>query len=72
MEWNYPIYTLKMIDMLWRNKVEYMLNDKQKVEHKMTRYQTEIKKRYEYIKEKKELISKMSNETDTDYEKMEF
>lgn len=72
LEWNYPIYTLKMIDMLWRNKVEYMLNDKQKVEHKMTRYQEQIKERYKFITEKKELISKMSNESDTDYEKMEF
>ena len=72
LSWNYKVYTLKMIDMLWRNKVEYMLNDKQKVEHKMTRYQEEIKERYKFITEKKELISKMSKESDTDYENMEF
>jgi hypothetical protein len=61
-----------MIDMLGRKKVEYMLNDKSTVDYKQERYEKMIQKRYKFITEKKELISKMSNETDTDYEKMEF
>ena len=72
LEGNYPIYTLKMIDMHGRKKVEYMLNDKQTVEHWMTRYQKQIKERYKFITEKKEQISKMSKESDTDLENMEF
>ena len=72
LSWNYKVYTLKMIDMLWRKKVEYMLNDKSTVDYKQERYEKMIQKRYKFITEKKELISKMSNETDTDYEKMEF
>jgi hypothetical protein len=61
-----------MIDMLGRKKVEYMLNDKSTVDYKQERYEKMIQKRYKFITEKKELISKMSNETDTNYEKMEF
>jgi hypothetical protein len=61
-----------MIDMLGRKKVEYMLNDKSTVDYKQERYEKMIQKRYKFITEKKELISKMSNESDTDYEKMEF
>jgi hypothetical protein len=61
-----------MIDMLGRKKVEYMLNDKSTVDYKQERYEKMIQKRYKFITEKKELISKMSNETDTDYDKMEF
>ena len=49
-----------------------MLNDKQTVEHWMTRYQNQIKERYKFITEKKEQISKMSKESDTDLENMEF
>lgn len=58
--------------MLGRKKVEYMLNDKSTVDYKQERYEKMIQKRYKFITEKKELISKMSNENDTDYEKMEF
>lgn len=72
LEWNYPIYTIRMIEKFWKEKVEEMRNDGETVEHWMTRYQCQIKIWYEYIKQKKELISKMSNETDTDYDKMEF
>jgi len=72
LSWNYKVYTLKMIDMLGRKKVEYMLNDKSTVNYWQERYEKMIQKRYKFITEKKELISKMSNETDTDLASMEF
>lgn len=72
LSWNYKVYTLKMIDMLGRKKVEYMLNDKSTVDYWQERYEKMIQKRYKFITEKKELISKMSKESDTELEKMEF
>lgn len=72
LEWNYPIYTIRMIEKFWKEKVEQMRNDGETVEHGMVRYQNSIKERYEYIKQKKEQISKMSKESDTDLESMEF
>lgn len=72
LEGNYPIYTIRMIEKFWIEKVEQMRNDKETVEHGMVRYQNSIKERYEYIKQKKEQISKMSKESDTDLENMEF
>ena len=72
LSWNYKVYTLKMIDLLGREKVEYMLNDKLKVEYKQKRYEDNIQERYKFITEKKEQISKMSKESDTDLENMEF
>lgn len=72
LSWNYKVYTLKMIDMLGREKVEYMLNDKETVDYNQKWYEDNIQEWYKFITEKKELISKMSNENDTDYEKMEF
>jgi len=72
LEWNYPIYTLRMIDKFWKEKVEQMWNDGETVEHWMVWYQESIKERYEYIKQKKEQIWEMSKESDTDYEYMEF
>jgi hypothetical protein len=61
-----------MIDMLGRKKVEYMLNDKSTVDYNQERYEKMIQKRYKFITEKKELISKMSKESDTELENMEF
>jgi len=72
LSWNYKVYTLVMIDMLGREQVEYMINDKDLWSYSQEEYEDMIQKRYKFITEKKELISKMSNETDTDYEKMEF
>ena len=72
LSWNYKVYTLKMIDMLWRNKVEYMLNDKSTVDYNQNRYEDNIQERYKFITQKKEQIWKMSKESDTEYEKMEF
>ena len=72
LSWNYKVYTLKMIDMLGRKKVEYMLNDKSTVDYWQERYEKMIQKRYKFITEKKEQISKMSKESDADLENMEF
>jgi hypothetical protein len=72
LSWNYKVYTLKMIDMLGRKKVEEMINDWDLWSYSQEEYENMIQERYKFITEKKELISKMSNETDTDYEKMEF
>ena len=72
LSWNYKVYTLKMIDMLGRKKVEYMLNDKSTVDYWQERYEKMIQKRYKFITDKKELISKMSKESDTDLASMEF
>lgn len=72
LSWNYKVYTLKMIDMLGREKVEYMLNDKSTVDYWQERYEKMIQKRYKFITEKKELISKMSNENRQELENMEF
>ena len=72
LSWNYKVYTLKMIDMLGRKKVEYMLNDKSTVDYWQERYEKMIQKRYKFITEKKELISKMSNENRQELENMEF
>lgn len=72
LNWNYKIYTLKMVDLLGRKKVEYMLNDKSTVDYNQERYEKMIQKRYKFITDKKEQISKMSKENDTDLMKMEF
>ena len=72
LSWNYKVYTLKMIDMLGRKKVEYMLNDKSTVDYWQERYEKMIQKRYKFITDKKEQISKMSKESDTDLASMEF
>jgi hypothetical protein len=61
-----------MIDMLGRKKVEYMLNDKSTVDYNQKWYEDNIQKRYKFITEKKEQISKMSKESDTDLASMEF
>ena len=72
LSWNYKVYTLRMIDMLGKEKVEEMINDKEIVEYKQQRYEEHIQERYIFITQKKNMISRMSNESDTDYEKMEF
>ena len=73
LEWNYIPYTLVMINKLWKEKVEEMENNKrQTVEYDQKRYEEHILEWYKYIKEKKELIWKMSNENGLDIEKMEF
>lgn len=72
LSWNYKIYTLKMIDMLGREKVEYMLNNKQTVEYKQGRYENKIQERYKFITEKKALIEKKSDKVIHWIENMEF
>ena len=57
---NYKVYTIKMIKMLWQDKVEEMLNDKQSVSYNQIRYENHIQEWYKFIVEKKELIEKNS------------
>ena len=61
-----------MIDKLGREKVEEMINDKETVDYNQKRYEDHIQERYTFITQKKNMISRMSNESDTDYSKMEF
>ena len=72
LSWNYKVYTLKMIDMLWKEKVEEMVNDKSTVDYNQARYEEHIKEWHTFNTQKKNMISRMSNESDTDYSKMEF
>ena len=77
LSWNYKVYTLRMIDMLWKEKVEEMINDKEIVEYKQQVYEEYIQEWYKYIVEKKALIEKMSgngvsNKNGHEYENMEF
>lgn len=57
---NYKVYTIKMIKMLWQDKVEEMLNDKQSVSYNQIWYENNIIERYNFIQKKKEIISNNS------------
>jgi hypothetical protein len=70
--WNYKIYTIKMIELHWKEKVLAMLNDNEKKEYRQERYEKNILERYTFITDKKEQIWEMSKESDTDLESMEF
>ena len=72
LSWNYKVYTLKMIDMLGREKVEEMMNDKETVEYKQWWYEDHIQERYKFITEKKNMISRMSDNLVLNIENMEF
>ena len=72
LSWNYKVYTLRMIDMLWKEKVEEMINDKEIVEYKQQVYEEYIQEWYKFIKEKKQAIEKMSDKNGHEYENMEF
>ena len=72
LSWNYKVYTLRMIDMLWKEKVEEMINDKEIVEYKQWWYEENIQEWYKFIKEKKQAIEKMSDKKGQDIENMEF
>lgn len=72
LSWNYKVYTLKMIDMLGREKVEEMMNDKETVEYKQWWYEDHIQERYKFIVEKKALIEKKSDKVIHWIENMEF
>ena len=76
LSWNYKVYTLRMIDMLWKEKVEEMVNDKEIVEYKQWWYEENIQEWYKFIKEKKQAIEmsleKMSDKNGQDIENMEF
>lgn len=59
---NYKVYTLKMIDLLWREKVEEMMNDNQTVNLNQIRYENHIQERYKFIVEKKSIIERIKKE----------
>ena len=72
LSWNYKVYTLRMIDMLWKEKVEEMINDNETVNLNQKRYEENIQKRYTFIVEKKWMIERMSDKIIHWIEKMEF
>ena len=72
LSWNYKVYTLRMIDMLWKEKVEEMINDKETVEYKQWWYEDNIQERYKFIVEKKQAIEKKSDKVIHWIENMEF
>ena len=72
LSWNYKVYTLRMIDMLGKEKVEEMVNDKELVIYRQGRYEEKIKERYKFIIEKKALIERMSDNSLHKLENIEF
>ena len=62
LSWNYKVYTLRMIDMLWKKKVEYMINDKELVSYNQKRYEDNIIEWYKFIVKKKEIIARNTNQ----------
>lgn len=72
LSWNYKIYTLKMIDMLWREKVDEMVNDNEIVSYSQQRYEDNIQEWYKFIKKKKSDLYKLSKKPLQWIEGMEF
>lgn len=72
LSWNYKVYTLVMIDMLGREQVEYMINDKDLWSYSQKEYENMIQERYKFIVEKKALIEKKSDKVIHWIENMEF
>lgn len=60
LSWNYKVYTLRMIDMLWKEKVEEMINDKELRTYNQIEYEEMIMERYKFIVEKKKIIEENS------------
>lgn len=56
LSWNYKVYTLRMIDMLGKEKVEEMINDKELRTYNQIEYEEMIMERYKFIVEKKKII----------------
>jgi hypothetical protein len=50
-----------MIDMLGREQVEYMINDKDLWSYSQKEYENMIQERYKFIVEKKQAIEKKSD-----------
>ena len=61
LSWNYKVYTLRIIDMLGKEKVEYMINDKELVSYNQKRYEDNVIEWYKFIVEKKEIIERNQN-----------
>mgnify|MGYP002622301704 CR=1 FL=1 len=53
---NYRSYTIKMIDMLWKEEVEEMINNKKVVDLKKSWYEEKIIEWYKFIKIKKKKL----------------
>ena len=60
LSWNYKVYTLRMIDMLGKDKVEEMINDKELRTYNQIEYEEMIMERYKFIVEKKKIIEENS------------
>lgn len=58
LSWNYKVYTIKMIDMFGKERVEEMINDKELVSYNQIRYEQKIIERYNFICEKKMIIER--------------
>jgi len=58
--------------MLWKEKVEEMINDKETVEYKQWWYEEKIKEWHTFNTEKKWMIERMSDNSLHQYENMEF
>lgn len=56
--WNYQVYTLKMIDKFWRERVEHILSDQEAITIKNREYAEKIQWRYNILKETKEHLHK--------------
>ena len=61
LSWNYKVYTLRMIDMLWKEQVEYMINDKDLWKYNQKEYEDMIIEWYKFIVQKKEIIERNIN-----------
>lgn len=73
LSWNYKVYTIKMIEMLWLEKVKEMMEDKETVDYNQKRYEDHILERYAFIKPKKNsIISKDVDDFVTELSRMEF
>lgn len=77
LSWNYKVYTLRMIDMLWKEKVEEMINDWDLWSYSQEEYENMIQEWYKFIVEKKWMIERMSGNGVSEnslhqYENMEF
>ena len=72
LSWNYKVYTLRMIDMLGKEKVEEMVNDKELVNYSQEWYEEKIKEWHTFNTEKKAMIKIMSDKSLHKLENMEF
>lgn len=63
LSWNYKVYTIKMIDLLGKERVEEMINDNEIVNLNQIRYENHIQEWYKFILEKKRIIEWIKKES---------